>query len=293
MIKKTYRHAVIAFTAITTSTLTFNVPASVHDLVSFNGGSFNMGCSFDDDICDPDEGPKGGLKVNVKSFKIARYEVSVKEYRHCVEQGKCFVPYTNNRNKYCNYNAPDRDDHPLNCVNWKLAQNYCEVHGGRLPLEAEWELAARAGVNERYPWGHEKATCKHAIMDDEVTSGSVPNEHDGCGEDKTWPRGQRAANKAGLFDMQGGVAEWVYNWFKEDAIQALYQHGDLSGPESGQWRVIRGGAWDEQAWAQTNSNRWAKSPVKHRSIYGSNGFRCVFDSKNAPEVGSMKRLQLK
>ena len=60
----------------------------------------------------------------------------------------------------------------------------------------------------------------------------------------------------------------------------LYQNNKLQAPKDEDWKVIRGGAWDEKAWAQTNSNRWAKPPTGHSSIYGSNGFRCVFNSKN-------------
>jgi len=249
-------------------------------LTKIEAGSFNMGCSFDDDDCDPDEGKKGGTVVFVDTFYIQRHEVSVAEYRACVKTTKCVVPYTYQRNKYCNYDAPSRDDHPINCISWPLAQNYCSVLGGRLPLEAEWEKAARAGTDTRYPWGHEAANCKHAIMDDEKTAGSVENEFDGCGEDRTWPRGSRKPNQFGLYDMTGDTAEWVYNWFSETAIRDLYSRKQLNGPVSGRWKVIRGGAWDEQAWAQTSSNRWAKPPTGHSSIYGSNGFRCVFNSKN-------------
>lgn len=250
-------------------------------LIKIPAGDFQMGCSFDDKDCDEDEGPRGGVRVFVDEFFINRHEVSVAEYRHCVMSGHCQTPHTFQRNKYCNYDAPGRDQHPINCINWLQAQNYCLRQGGRLPLEAEWEKAARGGSAARFPWGHADATCQQAIMDDNKTRGSVPGEHDGCGEDRTWPRGSRAANRFGLYDMQGGTAEWVYNWFAQDAIQHLYAKGMLSAPDNGRWRVIRGGAWDEQAWAQTSSNRWAKPPSGHRSLYGSNGFRCVFKSRNA------------
>ena len=118
-------------------------------------------------------------------------------------------------------------------------------------------------------------------MDDGVTTGSVNDEFDGCGEDRTWARGSRKPNQYGLYDMAGGVAEWVYNWHSETAIADYYSKGKLNKPDTGRLKVIRGGAWDEQAGAQTSSNRWAKIPTGHRSIYGSNGFRCVYYSKNS------------
>lgn len=277
------RYLLLMYLIIFTSYIAFADPM-FNVSVKVNAGNFNMGCSIDDTDCDPDEGKTGGTVVYVDTFYIQKHEVSVAEYRACVKTTKCVTPYTYQRNKYCNYDAPSRDDHPVNCINWPQAQNYCSVSGGRLPLEAEWEKAARAGTDTRYPWGYETANCKLAIMNDEITAGSVKDEFDGCGEDRTWPRGSRNPNQFGLYDMTGGTAEWVYNWFSETAIQDLYKQNRLSEPESGHWKVIRGGAWDEQAWAQTSSNRWAKTPTGHSSLYGSNGFRCVFNSKNIPQT---------
>lgn len=239
-------------------------------------GEFFMGCSRNDQGCDADEGPAGGVRVHVGDFRIQRYEVSVAEYRRCVAAGACSRPKDHKRNRYCNFDAPGRDDHPLNCVDWHQAQTYCTWLGGRLPYEAEWEKAARAGTRDPYPWGPAPATCAQAVMDDQRTRGSVAGEHDGCGEDRTWPRGSRPPNGYGLYDMHGGVAEWVYNWYAPDAHSRYYAGGRLAAPADGERKTIRGGAWDEQAWALTSSSRWAKPPRGHPSLYGSNGFRCVF-----------------
>ena len=242
-------------------------------------GSFRMGCSPGDDDCKTDEGPAGGVEVMVNAFWIDRHEVSVAEYRQCVAAGDCERPFDHARNPYCNYDASGRDDYPLNCVDWFQAGAYCAWRGGRLPSEAEWEKAARGGTSTRYPWGDEEATCENAVMDDGVYI-SPEGETDGCGRDRLEDRGSRTPNGYDLYDMNGSVAEWVHNWYEADAIENLYANRDLAGPGEGRRRVLRGGAWDEGPEAQRSSNRWAKVPKGHRSIYGSNGFRCAGSMEN-------------
>jgi iron(II)-dependent oxidoreductase len=237
-------------------------------------GPFQMGCSSGDADCRTDEGPVGGVSVMVNAFWIDRYEVSVAEYRACVTAGACERPFDHARNPYCNFDAPGRDDYPLNCVDWFQAQAFCGWREARLPSEAEWEKAARGGTRTRYPWGNEAATCEYAVMDDGVYI-SPEGETDGCGRNRLDERGSRAPNPLGLYDMQGSVSEWVYNWYEPEAIAGRYAGQDLTGPDDGRRRVIRGGAWDEGPVAQRSSSRWSKVPKGHRSIYGSNGFRCA------------------
>lgn len=247
------------------------VPAGA---VTIPAGSFRMGCSSGDPDCRTDEGPQGGVPVAVNGFWIDRYETSVGEYRACVAAGVCERPIDHARNRFCNYDAPGRDDFPLNCVDWFQARDYCAWRDARLPSEAEWEKAARGGTATRYPWGDERATCEYAVMDDGVYI-SREGETDGCGRNRLQERGSREPNPYGLYDMQGSVAEWVYNWYEPEAIERRYGHGDLSGPDEGRRRVIRGGAWDEGPAAQRSSSRWSKVPKGHRSLYSSNGFRCA------------------
>lgn len=244
--------------------------------VTIPAGGFMMGCSEADPDCDKDEGPKRGIKVNVPAFQLDKYEVTVAEYQRCIDQGICERPKDFARNKYCNLGAEGRDDHPINCVDWQQALTYCEAAGGRLPYEAEWEKAARAESQSRYPWG-ESVSCKHGILDDGVTMGSVAGEPDGCGEDRTWPIGSRDANGYGLFDMHGNAGEWTMNWYSADAISALYAKGNLTGPETSARRVVRGGSWDENTANLRSSFRNVKAPVSGKSVYGSIGFRCAYD----------------
>ncbi|MFT5162777.1 MAG: sulfatase modifying factor 1 [Alteromonadaceae bacterium] len=246
----------------------------VNEMVLIAGGDFKMGCSKDDTACDKDEGPKGGVTVKVPTFKIQRFEVSNGEYRQCVEAGECQRPFDNKRNKYCGYDAPGRDDFPVNCINWYKAKNYCSWINARLPFEPEWEFAARGNTTSKYPWGGDSVTCDNALMDDGILK-DANGEADGCGKDLLAPRGSKPANPFGLYDMHGSIAEWVENWYSQDSHSTLYTKGNLSGPVDGQYKVLRGGAWDEQERALTSSSRWAKGRSGHRSIYGSNGLRCA------------------
>lgn len=258
-------------------TLSFSVYADSppeNKLIHIPGGEFNMGCSIGDKHCGDDEGPIGGIAVMVPDFHIDQYEVTVAEYNACIEAGKCKRPKDHERNKYCNVGEPSRDNHPVNCVDWDEALSYCEWKGKRLPYEAEWEKAARAGSASRYPWGQD-VDCTHAIVDDGKTFGSVPNEPDGCGEDRTWDVGSRDPNKFDLYDMHGNAGEWTMNWYSPNAILDLYAKGDLKGAEKGKQRVVRGGSWDENKNNLRSSFRNVKPPVSGKSIYGSIGFRCA------------------
>ena len=254
------------------------VSTAFADRIHVPAGAFAMGCSTGDKQCEKDEGAAGGTRITVPTFYLDVHEVSVDEYKKCMHAGKCERPKDFKRNKYCNLDAPDRGKHPINCVDWQHAADYCAYKGGRLPWEPEWEKAARAGSTSRYPWG-QKVSCEHAIVDDGVTMGSVPNEPDGCGEDRTWPRGSRAANALGLFDMHGNAGEWTASWYSEHAVPEHYAKGNLAGPTAGKQRVVRGGSWDEHRKNLRSSFRNVKPPASGRSVYGSIGFRCAYDTE--------------
>ena len=251
------------------------LPASAQiKQVTIEAGSFYMGCSEGDELCDPDEGPQGGVNVYVDKFAIDIHETSVAEYTQCVDAGQCTKPFDYKRSHYCNYDAPGRGNYPLNCVNWQQAKQYCQWRGKRLALEAEWEKAARAGTDTPYFWGHTPANCQKAVMDPGLP-GQNDFETDGCYRDLSWPRGSFAANPYGLFDMIGGTSEWVENWYQKDAYTTLYTRGQLTAPQHGTTKVIKGGSWDEKHWAHRVSNRFHKPTTGNPDLYGSNGIRCV------------------
>jgi len=247
--------------------------ATAAEMVAIPADAFNMGCSKGDTLCERDEKP--AVKVSVSAFLIDAKEITVAEYRACVSVGKCQAPKTHSRNQYCNYDAPKRDTHPVNCIDWADAQAYCATQGKRLPREAEWEKAARAGSESPYAWGR-SASCREAIANDGKTTGSVQGEQDGCGEDRTWPVASRAPNAWGLYDMHGNAGEWVANGYAADAL-AHYAKGDLDYPRKSDGRVVRGGSWDEKMRNLRVSFRNSKPPVSGDVVYGSIGFRCAQD----------------
>lgn len=255
--------------------LLFSINATSAERILVPAGNFLMGCSKNDKACDKDEGPVKGTKISVPAFYIDKFEVSVSDYKKCLNSKNCKRPKDFKRNKYCNLDAPQREQHPINCVDWKEATQYCEWKKGRLPYEAEWEKAARAGTQTRYPWGNQ-VSCKNAILDDGKTTGTVKGEHDGCGEDRTWVRGKRKANAYGLHDMHGNAGEWIHNWYAKDAIKKLYSKGKLASPGKGVRKLVRGGSWDENRQNLRSSFRNVKLPDSRKSVYGSIGFRCVY-----------------
>lgn len=255
-------------------------------MVHIPAGAFRMGCSAGDTLCQNDEGPPGGVQVDVPGFFIDRHEASVAQFRSCVEAGACERPFDYQRTHYCNYGAPGRDDYPVNCVNWNLAHQFCAWRDARLAWEAEWEKAARGGTLTPYWWGSTPADCTRAVMDPGQPE-QADTETDGCWRDLSWPRGRFAPNPFGLYDMIGGTSEWVANWYDKNAYSEHYAHGDLHGPSRGTHKVIKGGAWDEKHAAQRVSNRFSKPVTGNPDLYGSNGIRCAMDE--APWHRAMSR----
>lgn len=145
-------------------------------------------------------------------------------------------------------------------VNWEEARGYCEFRGKRLPTEAEWERAARGGIESAdYPWG-DKFDVKLARHNTEA----------GPGEPGRYP-----PNAFGLFDMAGNMSEWTADWF----VREYYKDSppkNPRGPETGSYKVIRGGAWSDQAKRVTVYFRnWVRPSQRQPNI----GIRCA---KNGP-----------
>ncbi|RME47479.1 MAG: hypothetical protein D6795_14000 [Deltaproteobacteria bacterium] len=214
-------------------------------------------------------------EIYLDGFWIDATEVTVAAFQACVDAGRC-TPAQGGEN--CNGAREGFADHPINCVTWAQAVDYCRWVQKRLPTEAEWEKAARggcekggdpfrceAGVDDhKYPWGNAPPTCPVATFDNGV---------DGCGAYSTAPVGSKPAGDSpyGAGDLAGNVAEWVADWLGND--EYAFSESDMpDGPENGSYRVFRGGSWGAPPEMLRVSLRSATLPT---DAFSSIGFRCA------------------
>jgi formylglycine-generating enzyme required for sulfatase activity len=194
---------------------------------------------------------RGGDRiVTVEPFAIDRTEVTVGAYAACVRAGRCDAAHDAFR--------PARNDAPRTDVTFAMARAYCGYAGGRLPTEAEWELAARGFDRRDYPWGARLPDCTLARFN-------------GCGDGAT--RAGSLANGAspfGVRDMAGNVAEWV-----ADRSAALTWSSEWNpiGATHGRRRVVRGGSFIDNASSIRTTSRRSMDPDESRFDVG---FRCVY-----------------
>lgn len=205
-----------------------------------------------------DSGSGPNVLHKIDSFFIDQSEVTVAAYADCVDAGGCTTPaIADCMGDAANWGLPGRESHPINCVDYYQAVNYCRWAGKRLPTEWEWEWAARGGASANlYPWGNSpSASCEHAVMESDAG--------DGCGLGRTAAVGSRSPQgdtPTGLRDMVGNVTEWTSSWF--DSSTEL----EIS---------VRGGGWVHlQQSGLTTQARIADSP---REFYSVSGFRCAGD----------------
>ena len=235
----------------------------VMDLVP--AGEFTMGYDKGEDREKPEH------SVYLDDYYIDRYEVTVAQYRKCVEAKSCkednFYDYDKEHSweKYCNYGQTGRDKHPMNCVSWRGLKDYCEWSGKRLPTEAEWEKAARSTDKRRYPWGSTpEPGCDYAV---------IPEGGDGCGKYRTFEVGNKpkSVGPYGTHDLVGNVWEWCSDWYCDDYYSKSPKKNP-KGCKKNNYKVLRGGSW---SWSVGGSSfRSHNNPVHWN---GSGGGRCVQD----------------
>jgi formylglycine-generating enzyme required for sulfatase activity len=209
-------------------------------------GTFMMGCSPGDSECKDNEKPPHQVTIT-KGFWTGQTEVTGGAYKRFAKASLRHLRA---------HPALVNDDALPTFGSWGDARAYCSWAGGRLPTEAEWEYAARAGSTD----------ARYGAIDEiawySANSGGQPH-----------PVGKKRANGFGLYDMLGNVAEWVNDWCDDNYYQNSPSQ-DPSGPAGGQYPVVRGGCW---AVNPTGLRVSARSGYNRKLRFSNVGFRCVAD----------------
>jgi formylglycine-generating enzyme required for sulfatase activity len=205
-------------------------------------GEFTMGSTEGA----PDEQPVHPVRVG--AFCIDRTEVTVADYRACVDARRCFAP--EGREHGCNWGAPGREAHPINCVPFRYADQFCAMTGRRLPTEAEWEIAARGAAGLRFPWGSGDPggeVCWRRGSAGTCAAGASPGDR----------------SPSGVLDLGGNVGEWTAD------LYAPYEGGPALGGH-----VLRGGAFlDVDPGALRGARRRTNLAPE------ATGFRCALSAR--------------
>ncbi|HOY39025.1 MAG TPA: formylglycine-generating enzyme family protein [Bacteroidales bacterium] len=216
-------------------------------------GTFTMGSPTSEVDREDDETQH---QVTLSAFKMSKYEVTFEQYDlFCEATGR---------------SKPDdegwgRGNRPVINVSWDDATAFAEWMGCRLPTEAEWEYACRAGTTTPFNTGNNLTTAQANY------NGNYPYNNNAKGKyrQKTMPVGSFAANAYGLYDMHGNVWEWCSDWYGDYSTSA---QTNPKGASSGSDRVIRGGGWGDGAAYCWSAFRYGSTPDYRYYIFG---FRLV------------------
>ena len=220
-------------------------PLEVHgvriEFIAIPAGEFLMGCSPGDNECDGDERPPHRVRIS-KPFEMGKYEVTQAQWEAVMGSNPS------------RFKGPDR---PVEQVSWEDAQQFItrlnarnDGYRYRLPTEAEWEYAARAGSTGKYY--------------DDLNQIAWYRDNSGG---QTQPVGRKQPNAWGLHDMLGNVWEWCSDWYGE-GYYASSPQADPRGPDSGEFRSLRGGSWDNNPRSLRVSNRGGNSPGDRYNLVG-------------------------
>jgi formylglycine-generating enzyme required for sulfatase activity len=202
------------------------------EMVLIPPGTFQMGCSPSNQYgCRSDETPVHTVTLT-NLFYMGRYEVTQAQWTARMGSNP-----SNFRSSSTLVPASQVASRPVEQVSWNMIQGFCSGTGLRLPSEAEWEYAYRAGTTTAFHSmpGHASGTNGDSLL------GNI-GWANGYSGNQTRPVGQKAGNGFGLHDMSGNVYEWVSDWYSA-SYYASSPSVNPPGPSSGSFRVLRGGSW--------------------------------------------------
>jgi formylglycine-generating enzyme required for sulfatase activity len=203
-----------------------------------------VGCGTPEGICTGDEKPSHQVAIT-KGFWLGQTEVTVGAYKRFTGSTGKAMPNAPNFNQ-----AWINEQMPIVNVNWDDAQSYCAWAGGRLPTEAEWEYAARAGSTE----------ARYGSLDEVAWY----RENSGRQAHRV---GEKQANGFGLYDLLGNVWEWVNDRY-DDSYYQNSPSQDPTGATSGTLRVLRGGSCSSAPGGVRASARSMAAPDKRDNDFG-------------------------
>ena len=230
-------------------------------LVQIPAGEFLMGSPDSDNEASSDEKPQHRVRIT-QPFYLGAFEVTQSQYQQVLGSNPSHF-------------KDESGLSPVDSVSWEDAQEFCaklselppEKQAGRqyrLPSEAEWEYACRAGSTSRYGFDESRESLGSYAWYDS-NSGS-----------KTHPVGQKKPNARGLYDMHGNVYEWCFDWW--NGTYDASSVDDPRGPTAGSYRVYRGGSWDFDAGYCRSAYRLRYTPgYRNRNV----GFRVALSSVDA------------
>jgi formylglycine-generating enzyme required for sulfatase activity len=226
-------------------------------------GTFNMGCSASNTYgCFSDANPVHAVTLT-NAFYIGRYEVTQALWTARMGSNPSF-----HQNASAEVPAEQVPNRPVEQVSWNTIQGFLSATGLRLPTEAEWEYAYRAGTTTAF---HSMPGFPNGTNDD-TQVGNIAwwgAYSGGNSAEQPRPVGQKAANALGLHDMSGNVWEWVNDWFSSN-YYASSPSTNPPGPATGSFRVLRGGSWSNVTADLRSSDRYYTTPGV---AIGNGGFR--------------------
>jgi formylglycine-generating enzyme required for sulfatase activity len=238
-------------------------PHTAGDMVRIAAGQFQMG--------DKEQADATPHLVSMSAFLIDRTLVTQEQYEKAM--GENPSRWKGNKNpveqvrwsdavRFCNKRSELEGLRP--CYDLKAWKCDFDAPGYRLPTEAEWEYACRAGTSSAYFFGDDPSKLRDYAWFDK-NSGGRPH-----------PVGQKQANPWGLFDICGNLWEWCNDFYKVDYYRESTPI-DPKGPEAGKTKVVRGGAWRFSAERCRSGYRYNENPGYADVCFGYDiyGFRCV------------------